>query len=67
VTKLDAAVPSRRSLPRDALVLAAAMAVANATNYGFSLVMAFLLGPPAHGAPGALLALLAAGVPMALP
>jgi hypothetical protein len=28
VTKLDAAVPSRRSLPREALVLA----VANATN-----------------------------------
>jgi hypothetical protein len=32
VTKLDAAVPSRRSLPREALVLAVAMAVAKATN-----------------------------------
>jgi O-antigen/teichoic acid export membrane protein len=61
VTKLDAAVPSRRSLPRDALVLAAAMAVANATNYGFSLVMAFLLGPAAYGALGALLALVLVG------
>jgi len=56
VTKLDAAVPSRRSLPREALALAVAMAVANATNYGFSLVMAFLLGPAAYGALGALLA-----------
>jgi len=67
VTKLDAAVPSRRSLPRDALVLAAAMAVTNATNYGFGLVVACLLGPPAYGALGALLALLAAGVPVAVP
>jgi O-antigen/teichoic acid export membrane protein len=61
VTKLDAAVPSRRSLPLDALVLAVAMAVANATNYGFSLVMAFLLGPAAYGALGALLALVLVG------
>jgi O-antigen/teichoic acid export membrane protein len=61
VTKLDAAVPSRRSLPRDALALAVAMAVANATNYGFSLVMAFLLGPAAYGALGALLALVLVG------
>jgi O-antigen/teichoic acid export membrane protein len=61
VTKLDAAAASRRSLPRDALVLAAAMAVANATNYGFSLAMAFLLGPAAYGALGALLALVLVG------
>jgi O-antigen/teichoic acid export membrane protein len=61
VTKLDAAVPSRRSLPLDALVLAVAMAVANATNYGFSLVTAFLLGPAAYGALGALLALVLVG------
>jgi O-antigen/teichoic acid export membrane protein len=61
VTKLDAAAASRRSLPRDALVLAVAMAVANATNYGFSLAMAFLLGPAAYGALGALLALVLVG------
>ena len=61
MTKLDAAVPSRRSLPRDALALAVAMAVANATNYGFSLVMAFLLGPAAYGELGALLALVLVG------
>jgi hypothetical protein len=61
VTKLDAATASRRSLPRDALVLAVAMAVANATNYGFSLAMAFLLGPAAYGALGALLALVLVG------
>jgi hypothetical protein len=61
VTKLDPAAASRRSLPRDALVLAVAMAVANATNYGFSLAMAFLLGPAAYGALGALLALVLVG------
>jgi O-antigen/teichoic acid export membrane protein len=61
VTKLDAAAASRRSLPRDALVLALAMAVANATNYGFTLAMAFLLGPAAYGALGALLALVLVG------
>jgi hypothetical protein len=37
------------------------MAVANATNYGFSLAMAFLLGPAAYGALGALLALVLVG------
>jgi hypothetical protein len=61
VSKLAAAIPSRRSLPRDALVLAAAMAVANATNYAFNLVMAYLLGPAAYGALGALLALALVG------
>jgi O-antigen/teichoic acid export membrane protein len=37
------------------------MAAANATNYGFNLVMAFLLGPAAYGALGALLALVLVG------
>jgi O-antigen/teichoic acid export membrane protein len=37
------------------------MAAANATNYGFNLVMAFLLGPSAYGALGALLALVLVG------
>jgi O-antigen/teichoic acid export membrane protein len=42
-------------------VLAAGMAVANAGNYGFNLVMAFLLGPEAYGALAALLALVLVG------
>ena len=37
------------------------MAVANAGNYGFNLVMAFLLGPEAYGALAALLALVLVG------
>ena len=57
MTDFDAAVPRSRSLGRDALVLAVGMAVANAGNYGFNLVMAFLLGPEAYGALAALLAL----------
>jgi hypothetical protein len=61
VTQFDTAVPRSRSLPRDALVLAAGMAVANAGNYGFNLVMAFLLGPEAYGALAALLALVLVG------
>ena len=50
MTKLDAAVPSRRSLPRDAPVLAVSMAVANATNDGFGLaaaLAAFAVAPVA--------------------
>jgi O-antigen/teichoic acid export membrane protein len=61
VTDFDTAVPPSRSLRRDALVLAAGMAVANAGNYGFNLVMAFLLGPEAYGALAALLALVLVG------
>jgi O-antigen/teichoic acid export membrane protein len=55
------AVTRSRSLPRDALVLAAGMGVANAGNYAFNLVMAFLLGPEAYGALAALLALVLVG------
>ncbi|HEY6709632.1 MAG TPA: polysaccharide biosynthesis protein [Actinomycetota bacterium] len=61
MTEFDTAVPPSRSLRRDALVLAAGMAVANAGNYGFNLVMAFLLGPEAYGALAALLALVLVG------
>jgi O-antigen/teichoic acid export membrane protein len=61
VTQFDTAVPRSRSLPRDALVLGAGMAVANAGNYAFNVVMAFLLGPEAYGALAALLALVLVG------
>jgi O-antigen/teichoic acid export membrane protein len=61
VTESDTAVPRSRSLRRDALVLAAGMAVANAGNYAFNVVMAFLLGPEAYGALAALLALVLVG------
>ena len=61
MTEFDTAVPPSRSLRRDAVVLAAGMAVANAGNYGFNLVMAFLLGPEAYGALAALLALVLVG------
>jgi O-antigen/teichoic acid export membrane protein len=61
VTQFDATVPVSRSPRRDVLVLAAGMAVANASNYAFNLVMAFLLGPEAYGALGALLALVLVG------
>jgi O-antigen/teichoic acid export membrane protein len=61
VTQFDTAVPLSRSLPRDALVLAAGMAVANAGNYAFNLALAFLLGPAAYGALAALLALVLVG------
>jgi hypothetical protein len=61
VTQFDTAVPLNRSLPRDALVLAAGMAVANAGNYAFNLALAFLLGPAAYGALAALLALVLVG------
>ena len=61
MTDFDTAVPPSRSLRRDAVVLAAGMAVANAGNYGFNLVMAFLLGPEAYGALAALLALVLVG------
>ena len=64
VTQFETAVPRSRSLRRDALVLAAGMGVANAGNYAFNVVMAFLLGPEAYGALAALLALvLVASVP----
>jgi O-antigen/teichoic acid export membrane protein len=42
-------------------VLAAGMGLANAGNYAFNLVMAFLLGPEAYGALAALLALVLVG------
>ena len=61
MTQFDTAVPRSRSLPRDALVLGAGMAVANAGNYAFNVVMAFLLGPEAYGALAALLALVLVG------
>jgi O-antigen/teichoic acid export membrane protein len=61
VTDFDTAVPRSRSLRRDALVLAVGMAVANAGNYGFNLVMAYVLGPEAYGALAALLALVLVG------
>jgi O-antigen/teichoic acid export membrane protein len=61
VTQFETVVPRRRSLRRSALVLAAGMGVANAGNYGFNVVMAFLLGPAAYGALAALLALVLVG------
>jgi hypothetical protein len=61
VTQFETAVPPSRSLRRDALVLAAGMGVANAGNYGFNVVMAYLLGPEAYGALAALLALVLVG------
>ncbi len=61
VTQFETAVPRSGSLRRDALVLAAGMGVANAGNYAFNVVMAFLLGPEAYGALAALLALVLVG------
>jgi O-antigen/teichoic acid export membrane protein len=61
VTQFDTAVPLSRSLRRDALALAAGMAVANAGNYAFNLASAFLLGPESYGALAALLALVLVG------
>jgi O-antigen/teichoic acid export membrane protein len=61
VTEFGQTVPVSRSLHRDALALAAGMIVANASNYAFTLVMAFLLGPEVYGALGALLALVLVG------
>ena len=52
-----APVPRRASLPRAFLVVAPAMAAANALNYAFNLAMSRLLGPADYGALGALLAL----------
>jgi len=54
-------VPGRASLPRAFLVVAPAMAAANALNYAFNLVMSRLLGPADYGALGALLALVLVG------
>ena len=61
MTQFETVVPRRRSLRRSALVLAAGMGVANAGNYGFNVVMAFVLGPAAYGALAALLALVLVG------
>ena len=61
MTQFETAVPRSGSLRRDALVLAAGMGVANAGNYAFNVVMAFLLGPEASGALAALLALVLVG------
>ena len=61
VTQFEKAVPRSRPLRRDALVLAVGMGVANAGNYAFNVVMAFLLGPEAYGALAALLALVLVG------
>jgi O-antigen/teichoic acid export membrane protein len=61
VTQFETAVPRSRSLRRDALVLAVGMGVANAGNYLFNVVMAFLLGPEAYGALAALLAVVLVG------
>jgi O-antigen/teichoic acid export membrane protein len=61
VTQFETAVSRSRSLRRDALVLAVGMGVANAGNYAFNVVMAFLLGPEAYGALAALLALVLVG------
>jgi O-antigen/teichoic acid export membrane protein len=61
VTQFDTAVPRSRSLRRDALVLAVGMGLANAGNYLFNVVMAFLLGPEAYGALAALLAVVLVG------
>ncbi|HEV3497228.1 MAG TPA: hypothetical protein VHA34_12850 [Actinomycetes bacterium] len=61
MTQFDTAVPPSRSLRRDALVLAVGMGVANAGNYAFNVVMAFLLGPEAYGALAALLAVVLVG------
>jgi O-antigen/teichoic acid export membrane protein len=61
VTQFETAVPRSRSLRRDALVLAVGMGAANAGNYLFNVVMAFLLGPEAYGALAALLAVVLVG------
>lgn len=53
-----------RSLARDAVVVAVAMAVGNGVSYGFHVLMARRLGPSAYGSLGALLGLtLIIGVP----
>ncbi|HET7517789.1 MAG TPA: polysaccharide biosynthesis protein, partial [Actinomycetes bacterium] len=61
VTQFETAVPRSRSLRRDAFVLAVGMGAANAGNYLFNVVMAFLLGPEAYGALAALLAVVLVG------
>ena len=58
---LSPPAPGRASLPRAFLVVAPAMAAANALNYAFNLVMSRLLGPADYGALGALLALVLVG------
>ena len=58
---LSPPTPGRASLPRAFLVVAPAMAAANALNYAFNLVMSRLLGPADYGALGALLALVLVG------
>jgi O-antigen/teichoic acid export membrane protein len=58
---LSPPAPGRASLPRAFLVVAPAMAAANALNYAFNLVMSRLLGPADYGGLGALLALVLVG------
>src|SRR5919106_304317 len=60
-TLQDAPVAGRASLPRAFLVVAPAMAAANALNYAFNLAMSRLLGPADYGALGALLAVVLVG------
>jgi O-antigen/teichoic acid export membrane protein len=56
-----ASVPARVSLSRAFVVVAPAMAAANALNYAFNLVMSRALGPADYGALGALLAVVLVG------
>jgi O-antigen/teichoic acid export membrane protein len=58
---VEAPAAARASLPRAFLVVAPAMAAANALNYAFNLVMSRALGPADYGALGALLALVLVG------
>jgi len=56
-----ASAPARVSLSRAFVVVAPAMAAANALNYAFNLVMSRALGPADYGALGALLAVVLVG------
>jgi O-antigen/teichoic acid export membrane protein len=56
-----ASAPARASLSRAFVVVAPAMAAANALNYAFNLVMSRALGPADYGALGALLAVVLVG------
>jgi O-antigen/teichoic acid export membrane protein len=56
-----APAPVRASLSRAFVVVAPAMAAANALNYAFNLVMSRALGPADYGALGALLAVVLVG------
>src|ERR671931_683190 len=61
MSKVETDPPVRRSLSRGGLVLAPTVGLANGINYGYSVLMAALLGPSAFGALGALLALVLIG------